>query len=102
MEKARKKLRKGLEYVGLKKTSKRINILEILQKKESGFILIIINKIYKIVEKQSILRLMYFLPFSEAKAVIQGPDEKYIKAGSSLKLICRFENVTQQPETVFW
>ena len=40
--------------------------------------------------------------FSEAKAVIVGPDEKYIKAGSSLKLVCRFENVTQTPETVFW
>ena len=40
--------------------------------------------------------------FSEAKAVIEGPDEKYIKAGSNLKLVCRFENVTQHPETVFW
>ena len=39
---------------------------------------------------------------SEAKALILGPDEKYIKAGSSLKLVCRFENVTQTPETVFW
>ena len=43
-----------------------------------------------------------FFFFSEAKAVIEGPDEKYIKAGSSLKLVCRFENVTQHPETVFW
>ena len=49
-----------------------------------------------------LLTLSLFFLFSEAKAVIEGPDEKYIKAGSSLKLVCRFENVTQHPETVFW
>lgn len=46
--------------------------------------------------------LLTVLHTVEAKAVIEGPDEKYIKAGSSLKLVCRFENVTQHPETVFW
>lgn len=46
--------------------------------------------------------LLTVLHTVEAKALILGPDEKYIKAGSSLKLVCRFENVTQTPETVFW
>ena len=44
----------------------------------------------------------YVFKLSEAKAMIVGPDEKYIKAGSSLQIVCRFENVTQTPETVFW
>ena len=44
----------------------------------------------------------YVFKLAEAKAMIVGPDEKYIKAGSSLQIVCRFENVTQTPETVFW
>ena len=64
------------------------------------------------VESAEFLCLLFFLsilcsifslfPFAEAKAVIEGPAEKYIKKGSSLKLVCRFENVTQHPQTVFW
>lgn len=46
--------------------------------------------------------LLTILHTVEAKAIIEGPDEKYIKAGSKLKLVCRFHNVTQHPETVFW
>jgi len=46
--------------------------------------------------------LLTVLHTVEAKAVIEGPAEKYIKKGSSLKLVCRFENVTQHPQTVFW
>ena len=39
---------------------------------------------------------------SEAKAVIDGPSEMYIKAGSKLKLFCRYYNLTERPTAVFW
>ena len=44
----------------------------------------------------------YHLFIVEAKAVIEGPSEIYIKAGSKLKLFCRYYNITERPSAVFW
>ena len=53
--------------------------------------------------------MRFFSPFfslslscKEAKAIIEGPREKYMKVGSTLRLYCGFHNLTEQPEIIFW
>jgi len=46
--------------------------------------------------------ILRFYVRPEAKAVIEGPSEMYIKAGSKLKLFCRYYNITERPTAVFW
>ena len=52
----------------------------------------------------SVTRLIcpFFLFFPEARARIVGPRERYIKLGSTLKLVCNFEDITRPPSIVFW
>eukprot|EP00094_Tigriopus_californicus_P003606 TCALIF_03468-PA protein Name:"Protein of unknown function" AED:0.18 eAED:0.14 QI:0/0.75/0.2/1/1/1/5/0/270 len=38
----------------------------------------------------------------EAKATIQGPEERYLRLGSTLHLDCVFHNITAQPNIIFW
>ena len=61
---------------------------------------------YYIGKSQMIIWLQYLIIkpilLSEAKAVIDGPSEMYIKAGSKLKLFCRYYNLTERPTAVFW
>ena len=54
-------------------------------------------KIFDFCQKQVVKN--YIL---EAKAVIDGPPEMYIKVGSKLKLFCRYHNITERPSAVFW
>ena len=43
-----------------------------------------------------------FLLLTEAFAEIDGPSEKFIKAGSALVLNCTFKRLTEKPAFVFW
>ena len=45
---------------------------------------------------------LFFLLFAEAYAEIDGPKEKFIKAGSALVLNCSFRRLTEPPAYVFW
>ena len=53
-------------------------------------------------KKPVINGILLFYVRLEAKAVIEGPSEMYIKAGSKLKLFCRYYNITERPTAVFW
>ena len=44
----------------------------------------------------------YYYLFTEAKSEILGESEKYMTAGSSLKLVCVLRDNTEPPEFVFW
>ena len=47
--------------------------------------------------------LNVFISFlTEAYAQIDGPTEKFIKAGSALVLNCTFRKLTEKPAYVFW
>lgn len=39
---------------------------------------------------------------TDATAEIQGGGEKYVRVGSSLKLVCIMRDITQPPVYVFW
>ena len=45
---------------------------------------------------------IFLVFFAEAYAQIDGPKEKFIKAGSALVLNCTFQKLTQPPDYVFW
>lgn len=40
--------------------------------------------------------------FAEARADIAGPQEKYLKPGSTLRLVCRVLQSTEPPLYLFW
>lgn len=39
---------------------------------------------------------------AEARCVIEGPSEKFVRAGSQLRLACHIDQCTSQPEFMFW
>lgn len=46
--------------------------------------------------------LFWYCLFAEAKVQITGPNEKFVKLGSSLDLICEVTDSPAVPEFVFW
>jgi hypothetical protein len=59
------------------------------------------DPLYQEIASKKLIFMFVFL-CAEAKAIIEGPSEKYIKAGSRLQLVCIFHNLTEVPQTVFW
>ena len=45
---------------------------------------------------------VFCVHLTEARAEISGGPDKYIKSGSSLRLICELKQSTEEPDYVFW